>query len=262
MGERGRPLRDGETFSYDGRESAAARTPERGTADPGLAPRGVPARRPGTRTLTELLHRDESDNEVRAAREQIYRVGWVADILATQGPTGAWPPEKNFYSPKYLATNWQLLVLADLGATRSDPRIAGIAEQWMERFSRPDGGFGTGGARGHLCITGNCVRALIQFGYGEDPRVQAGIEWMLRNQAKLGGWSCFGSGRNLDSWEPLSAFAVYPRAKWTPPIEQAVQRGAEFFLSRELHVQGAPYSPGSGSAPIAILILDSGFCAS
>jgi len=195
------------------------------------------------RTLTELLGRGPDNPEVRAARSQIPRTGWAAEILAARGPGGAWPPEEKFYWPKYRSTNWQLLILSDLGITKKDPRVASIAERWMEAFHRPDGGFWASGKHGHLCTTGNTVRALIRFGYEEDPRVVAGLEWMVRNQAKLGGWSCFGSGRNLDSWEPMSAFAAYPRSKWTPEIEGAVQRGAEFFLSRELHRQGAPYAP-------------------
>jgi hypothetical protein len=66
---------------------------------------------------------------------------------------------------------------------------------------------------------------------------------MVKNQAKKGGWSCFGSGRNLDSWEPMSAFAVYPRQKWTKSMKRSVEMGAEFFLERELHKQGARYRP-------------------
>ena len=69
------------------------------------------------------------------------------------------------------------------------------------------------------------------------------FEWFVKTQAKLGGWSCFGSGRNLDSWEAMSAFAVYPREKWTKGMEEAVEKAAEFFLERELHVQGDHYEP-------------------
>jgi hypothetical protein len=66
---------------------------------------------------------------------------------------------------------------------------------------------------------------------------------MVKHQARLGGWNCFGSGRNLDSWEPISAFAALPRQKWTKAMNETVAKGAEFFLERELHKQGAPYKP-------------------
>ena len=74
-------------------------------------------------------------------------------------------------------------------------------------------------------------------------KVKRSLDWLTRNQNEKGGWSCFGSGRNLDSWEPISAFAVYPRQKWTRDIKRAVENGAEFFLQRELHKQGARYRP-------------------
>jgi hypothetical protein len=41
----------------------------------------------------------------------------------------------------------------------------------------------------------------------------------------------------------MSAFAVYPRSKWTEGMKRAVELGAEFYLERELHRQGAHYEP-------------------
>ncbi len=198
----------------------------------------------GYLALTQLLGRGERDPDVVAAREQIPRRGWAAEIMAAQEPEGWWVNgEKSLYTPKYLSTNWMLLMLADLGMTRSDPRIAKASEVWIERFSRPDGGFGTSGKKSHLCVVGNTTRALVQFGYADHPRVAMAFEWLVKNAAEKGGWSCFGSRRNLDSWEPMSAFAVYPRQRWTRGMKLAVEKGAEFFLEREMHVQGDHYEP-------------------
>lgn len=194
--------------------------------------------------LTQLLDRPEDDPEVRAAKALIPTKGWAADILAQQHAEGWWVSGERFYVPKYLSTNWMLLILADLGLTRDDPRIERACEQWIERFATEDGGFGADGAKkGHLCIVGNTARALIRFGYADHPRVRSALEWLVAHRDKNGGWSCFGSGRNLDSWEGLSAFAVYPRQKWTGGVKRAVEDAAEFFLQRELHRQGARYEP-------------------
>lgn len=195
-------------------------------------------------TLTELLDRRDDDSEVRSARDAIGRRGWAADILARQDPQAWWIAGESLYRPKYLSTNWMLLVLADLGLTREDPRIDKACRLWIRRFAKEDGGFGGDrDSKGHLCIVGNTARALVRFGYADHPKVRSAFEWLVRSQDKNGGWSCFGSGRNLDSWEPLSAFAVYPRALWTVEMETAVRKGAEFYLDRELHRQGAPYEP-------------------
>ena len=102
-----------------------------------------------------------------------------------------------------------------------------------------------GSKKGHLCVTGNATRALVQFGYADHPAVRGAFEWLVKNRDKNGGWSCFGSGRNLDSWEGMSAFAVYPKEKWTEGMKRAVELGAEYYLGKELHKQGAEYPPWS-----------------
>ncbi len=194
--------------------------------------------------LTRLLDKPEDDSEVREARAAIPERGWAADILAKQDPGGWWVSKEGFYRPKYLSTNWMLLILADLGMTREDPRIRKAADEWIRRFAKPDGGFGMDGSKSsHLCVVGNTARALVQFGYADHPKVAKAFEWMEKNRSRLGGWSCFGSGRNLDSWEPMSAFAVYPKSKWTAGMQRAVEEGARFFLERELEKQGDHYEP-------------------
>ena len=202
--------------------------------------------------LTELLGRPEKDSEVKVAKKSIASRGWAKDILDKQLPAGYWVSDKSLYHPKYVATNWMLLVLSDLGLTKADPRIKKASEMWMRRFGAKDGGFDASAKGspkfGHLCITGNTARALVRFGYVEHPRVRSAFEWFVKTQSHLGGWSCWNygnrpRGRNLDSWEPLSAFAVYPRQKWTRGMKLAVEKGAEFFLERELHLQGDRYEP-------------------
>lgn len=196
------------------------------------------------RALTTLLEKGETDPEVREARKAIPETGWAAEILEKQDKGGWWVREDRLYQPKYLSTNWMLLVLADLGMTREDPRIRKSAELWIKRYAAKDGGFGIDSTRSsHLCTVGNTARALVQFGYAEHPAVRSSFEWMVKAASHLGGWSCFGSGRNLDSWEPMSAFAVYPRRKWSPEMSETVEKAAEFYLQRELHVQGDHYEP-------------------
>jgi hypothetical protein len=200
--------------------------------------------------LTDLLGRSAKDFEVRSARDAITKIGWAKDILDRQLPSGCWFHEKSLFMPRFQTTFWTLLILSDLGLTNRDPRIDRACQQWMKRNATDDGGFSQSGkGKGHLCITGNAARALVKFGYSDHPKVKKAFEWFVKNEAELGGWSCWNfdsppyHGRTLDSWEPLSAFAVYPRQKWTRGMELACERGAEFFLERELHKQGARWEP-------------------
>ena len=194
--------------------------------------------------LTQLLKKRENDSEVKAAKQMIPKVGWACEILGKQHDEGWWVDGENLYRPKYLSTNWMLLILSDLGLTKANPQVSKACELWIRRFAKKDGGFGSEKwSKGHLCTVGNTARALVKFGYSDHPKVKRSFDWLVRNQDEKGGWSCFGSGRNLDSWEPMSAFAVYPKQKWTKSIKRAVENGAEFFLERKLHKQGARYRP-------------------
>lgn len=194
--------------------------------------------------LRQLFDKPDRDPEVKAARDMISEKGWAADILGRQSAGGWWVSDRTLYRPKYTATNWMLLVLADLGLTRTEPRIKASCELWIERFAKRDGGFNTEGARkSELCLVGNTARALVEFGYADDPKVESAFDWLVRAQKENGGWHCWGKNGVLDAWEGMSAFAAYPKQKWTRSIKRAVERGAEFYLKRELHKQGAHYGP-------------------
>jgi hypothetical protein len=201
-------------------------------------------------TLTRLLGKPGTSAEVREARKRIPNDPWVASILARRDPAGWWERDRNWLEPRFLGTNWSMLALADLGATREIPAVKSSSEFWMSSSPLQGGGVGGfGKGKGHLCYTGNMARALIQLGFGDDPRVRKTMDWLVRVAHPKGGWSCrmdrngLCAGRTLDAWEALAAFAVYPRSKWTPSMKECVERGAEFYLERELHRQGDPYEP-------------------
>ena len=204
------------------------------------------ARQPAVRyrTLTELLRRPDGDREVRAARAAILRRGWAAEILAERTDSDGWADGSSPYRPKYTSTHWKMLVLSDLGVTRDDPKVRDACEFWMRGFAARGGALG-GNSTGtpHYCIAANMARALLRFGYGDDARVRRTLDWLVETADPKGGWSCFGHGRNLDSWEAMSAFAAYPRSKWTTEMAACVERAAEFYLGRELHREGARYAP-------------------
>ncbi len=202
------------------------------------------------KTLVSLLDRQEADPDVRDARAAIPAKGWARDVLRSQRPGGHWESRKDLYRPKYTATVWRLIVLADLGLTAADPRVRTACDLFLEQYAREDGGFDVPGStwsRSELCLTGNLARTLQRCGVGDDPRVRLAYAWLVDHQMEDGGWHCFyekAFGRGtLDAWEGLYAYAFLPRAKLTPRIRGSIERGAEFFLERELIHQGKRYAP-------------------
>lgn len=200
------------------------------------------------RVLPELLDRSENDPEVVAARREIGHKGWAAELLRFQLSDGQWVTPgtsmQELYRPKYAATNWCLLVLAELGASRSDPRVARGAELLLRQASDP-GDDGLGGEGSEVCFTGNCVRMMTRFGYGGDPRVVRAVDWLVSVQKEDGGWHCFPSTTGtLDAWEALAAFAALPTGGRSPAVLAAIDRGVEFFLESGLLREGPePYAP-------------------
>jgi squalene cyclase len=195
-------------------------------------------------TLTQLLDKPDDDPNVRLAKDLIAQRGWAADILSKQHPGGWWVSERSLSRPKYTATYWMLLILSDLGVTNEDPRITKACELWLKRFAKKDGGFGYDTARvSEMCITASTARALVKFGYADHPRVKTALHWLVNDQKENGGWRCGWRRGIIDGWEPMSLFADYPQRKWTRSIKRAVERGAEFYLAREMHKEGKHYEP-------------------
>ena len=84
--------------------------------------------------LRDWMGRSEDDDEVVAARASIMSSPPVRAILDAQYPDGYWVKPDRGYSPKYKASIWQLIFLADLGARRTEP-VARAGEMMEEIIS-------------------------------------------------------------------------------------------------------------------------------
>jgi len=187
----------------------------------------------------EVEGRSLKDPKVQRALKSIGRTGWAADLLKDQFTDGHWgTPDASageLYRPKYFVTNWRAIVLADLGMTRSDPRIRKTAELILKKWGEKE--LVRRGAE--LCVTGNAARTLIRFGYLDHPVVQKCLAWLVRTQKSDGGWHCFRSRTGtLDCWEGLAALAEVPEGARDGPIRRSIERGAEFYLKHRLMEEG------------------------
>ncbi len=188
--------------------------------------------------LVDLLGLPEDNEDVEAARSEMAKRGWASRIFAAQRAEGHWESRKSLYRPKYTATNWMALILADFGVGKGDVRIERAAELFFRDWMK-DGDQGIFGDE--VCIVGNTARMLTKFGYGDDPKVRRLYGRLVEDQKEDGGWHCQESATgSLDCWEALAAFAALPKARRTRGINRSIERGVEFYLERKLFDDGGP----------------------
>lgn len=208
--------------------------------------------------LRDLLGRPERSSEVRKAKKAIMTTGVVPKILARQNADGSWAEKHMFYRSKYKGTVWQLIILANLGADGTDPRVRRACESVFERSQdRESGGFsydfgvkaGGGSHAGVVpCLTGNMVWSLIRLGYLGDERLERAVDHIAKYQRfddgeceKLAGWPydrfkmCYGRHTcHMGAGKALKALAEIPSSARSAQVQRAIDQAVEYFLKHHI----------------------------
>jgi len=206
--------------------------------------------------LRDLVGLPPDDPEVAEVRAAAMAAAPIAAILAAQHPDGYWEKPGAGYATKYRGTVWQLVFLDQLGADPSDERIQRACAYLLEHSIAATGGFGASGRLEGApppsavihCLNGNLLRAVIGFGWVDDPRVQRAAEWEARAITGEGmerwyasgtcgpGFACAANDRLPCGWGAVKAalgLARIPPARRTPLVERAIAGSASFLLSRD-----------------------------
>ena len=205
-------------------------------------------------TLLDILDREPDDPDVVKARESIMASEPVKAILAAQEPGGHWCEPGDMYLPKYRATTHQLLILAELGASKT-PAIERAVEH-VYRFQRLSGHFfielpkteqGRASAvKDGCCIDGNVLHYLIHFGYLDDPRTEKLLDFILGyHDQENAGWKCRSYPINRDAVFPvncymgatkvLKALSTMPEENRSPEIKALMGREVENILENGVY---------------------------
>lgn len=185
-------------------------------------------------TLRDILDRPPDDPEVVAARAAISSDPQVAALFAAQKPDGHWG-KRDYYLPRTgYGTFWVLTMLGDMGLTAAEEPVRRACDV-MFTSQRADGGFyrrryirgkgWTWETRNEPCTHARIVRFLLQFGYGEDPRVRRAIEWLLPTQREDGMWFCREEGKRgclRATIDVLRVAAIDPETSAHPTIPGAI----------------------------------------
>jgi len=214
------------------------------------------------RALTDILEKNMNDNEVKDAKEKIMVEGIVPKILNKQKTEGYWETAENFYiRTKYKGTVWQFIILAELYADDSDKRIQKSCEFILENSQDDSSGafaYYRGDKSGDhhkvlSCLTGNMLWGLIRFGYLDDPRVQKGIDWIVKyqrfddsikkapegwpyNVGSKKGEACWGTHTcHMGVVKNLKALTEIPQDKRSNGVKDNINKAAEYMLNHHIY---------------------------
>jgi hypothetical protein len=199
--------------------------------------------------LTRLLDQAPDSPAAMAARSAIPNSDPARSILDAQfagldaagGPSGYWIKPDLGYSPKYRATVWQIIFLAQLGAPAVEPirracdYVLDHCRYLADRHGRRDGRFtASKGRQGAInCLNGNLLWALQRLGLGDDPRLAEARE-ATAGAIDRHGFGCRYNDDLACAWgavKVLRAFLEAAADQRTPIVEGVIDQATTLLLS-------------------------------
>ena len=192
---------------------------------------------------------DASPEEVAAERARVASEGWGAQLLELQGPDGRWDggtyrpgwvnESKPFYDA-WTATHFSLVLLRDLGADPTDPRVQRaiglVRDNVRWHGDGPAGGPGYFAGEVEPCINGLALANGAYFGEAVDGLV----EKLVGDELADGGWNCWAEyGASVSSFHSticvLEGLLAWEQAGGSSEAAiRARRRGEAYLLDRGL----------------------------
>ena len=182
-------------------------------------------------TLEQLLRRPEGDADVKAEQQAMKATGPIPNILSHQTKAGGWSSERSYYTPKYFSTHWSMLLLAELGADGSDPRMRKGAAFMLAATQNELTTTLEKGGHGLSCFWGNLLRYSLHCSQADNLQIQDIIRY-LANDAQ-NNWCCPYNGGLPCAWgaaRALWGLAALPALQRSPIVEASIQSGITFLL--------------------------------
>ncbi|UCH03466.1 MAG: nitrogen fixation protein NifH [Candidatus Thorarchaeota archaeon] len=205
-------------------------------------------------TLQQILDKSPTDKEVIEAQNAVMQSDCVKRFLDVQDSDGFWGKREDMYNPKYRATTHNLLILAELGAKRTPEMEKALEHVFL--YQRESGHFlislpKTEKGRASVvkdgcCIDGNILYYMVHFGYVDDPRVKALIDfqvdyydtenegWLCRafpiDQSKVYPVNCY-----MGAVKVLKGLSRIPKSKLSSKVQDIINRYVEAILENEIY---------------------------
>lgn len=205
-------------------------------------------------TLQQILDKSPESKEVKQAQNAVMQSDCVKRVLDAQDSGGFWGKREDMYNPKYRATTHNLLILAELGAKRTPELERALEHVFL--FQRESGHFlislpKTEKGRASVvkdgcCIDGNVLFYMVHFGYGDDPRVKALIDFQVEHyDTENEGWHCrafpidpskvFPVNCYMGAVKVLKGLSRIPASKLSSNVQDVINRYVEVILENQIY---------------------------
>lgn len=188
--------------------------------------------------LTHLLHRPETDEEVKDTRSRLMEYSVTQGILAHSETFWQSGP-REFWS--YKGKMWNVIYLGQFLADGHDARIAGGVETLLEHQWVSDK---------FPCMTASLLTAFHRLGFGERPCVLEGIGTLARRVLDHGGLPCSCMNTSLLSHcymalpKLLLCFGEVSIERRSAELDEAIAWIVQEMVDHQVHV----YLPGNRKA--------------
>lgn len=182
----------------------------------------------GNAAIVYFTKRDLLDRDVGSIKA-IWNLPEVGKIIRKQQADGSWKSGKSKARLGWkagLVETWrQLRFLIDQYEVDKTHPALGKAAEFVFSCQSDEGDF-----RGILAnqyapyYTGALLYLLIKAGYQEDPRVEKGMQWLLKMRQDDGGWVIGSPGMIGCTWKEVCALT----SRWTDEPEKRFNRAAPF----------------------------------
>lgn len=176
-------------------------------------------------TKTKLLKEKPSSADIAALSAP---GSPVAQIMAELKEQSYWIADRHFYSPKYVASHWSLLILHEYACPADVANIQKACLHILEKSHQKWlGSILEKQNNDHelSCFFGNLVRYAYAFGLGDHPYTQDTLAFL--SESKNGKeWCCTHNQNHPCLWgaiRTLYAYAIIPQEKRSGRIQTSIQ---------------------------------------
>ena len=196
------------------------------------------------KVLTDLLDKDADDPEVSVELQSIETYQDIVKILEGQEPDGHWGRPTHYFK-KDKGTAWRWLLLHELGLDPMHSQMQLAAQFVLDIATVDSGGFKSHVEGGPVpCYNGWLLWAFMRSGMGDDPRVLAGLQWVLDEMWYADGDEtvddpdngCWGRHTCYRGVVPIiKALVDLPEKYKNKETDRALQEGLDFILTHRVY---------------------------